>query len=266
MESNTSRPLTNKLMALVSVLSALLLVAIIYIVILESQNDQTESSETNQVANQQELRSPATTENKNSSVSNINETPVAVDNLKNTVNEERIVNQEGNFSYILPDDITQDDLWINIASIYEVKALDGPCSAFDEQTSQNNNGFFQNSRINEDVSQKLQKSLPGAIKAEMKQNSYNTKYIEVIDICNGMTEPNEIANALKFWAVIYQNNQEILIEYNVPQSTFSQSSIKVKDLELLANQLWVGQSIHQDIQNRFNKFKELAESIKFGNN
>ena len=81
-----------------------------------------------------------------------------------------------------------------------------------------------------------------------------------------MTEPNEIANALKFWAVIYQNNQEILIEYNVPQSTFSQSSIKVKDLELLANQLWVGQSIHQDIQNRFNKFKELAESIKFGNN
>jgi hypothetical protein len=217
---------------------------------------------------------------KTADVAQLNEANNAVDNntaVTNTIDQStaadqttrdpnRYYNDKGNFSYVLPNEWKNKDLVFNVSPIDAEPDSGGACGSMNSQISGNLKNSLASKTNGSDFTQDFKEMFNGIYKSKILESDNGAKYAIGVDICNGVpVEENEIANAIRFRAIAYQNNIEISLVCSVDQSIIKSEDIRIGALEKLADDLWNHKNTNPEIQALFSQFEEVLSTLKFEN-
>lgn len=201
----------------------------------------------------------------NSATTNTTNEPTAADETIRDPN--RYYNDAGQFSYILPEEWKNTDLVFNVSLINDEPDSGGACGNVNPQVSSDLKSALNSKTINSDFTDEFKNMFVGIAQSKVLESDNGVKYAIGIDICNGVpVEESEIANAIRFRAITYQNDTEISLVYSVGQNTIESEGIKIGTLETLADDLWNYTNTNPEIQTQFNRFEKVISSLRFENN
>ena len=223
----------------------------------KSTDDNTASkvTQSNEVSN---------TAEDNATTTNTTDGSTATD--KSPRDPNRYYNDDGQFSYILPEEWKNTDLVFNVSPIKDEPDSGGACGNINPQVSSDLKSALNSKTINSDFTNEFKNMFVGIAKSKVLESNNGVKYAIGIDICNGVpVEENETANAIRFRAITYQDETEISLVYSVDQNTITSEGIKIGTLETLVDDIWNQKDTNPDIQALFNRFEKVMLSLKFEN-
>ena len=218
------------------------------------------TSETNSVAQVDQMKNIVedNTANTNDDESTTSDQPAKDPN--------RYYNDEGKFSYILPDEWKNKDLIFNVSPIDMEPDSGGACGDINPRISSNLKDSLNAKNTNSDFTQEFKKMFIGIYKSKVLESDNGVKYALGIDICNGaQVDEKEIANAIRFRGISYHGNIEISLVYSVDQNIIKSEEIKIADLSKLAEDLWNHKNTNSNIQSLFSLFEQMMTTLKFEN-